>query len=100
MPKRLHVLMPDDEFGALRAMADSRRMTVSEFVRVALRDAVAARSSDAPDRHIAAIRRAFGYQFPAPDIDEMLREIELGYRSTPPGSSSTVKNPNITRLGG
>lgn len=83
MSKRLQVLMPDGEFGALRAVAEGRGMTVSGFVRATLRDAVAARSFAEPDERIAAIRRAVGYQFPAPDIDAMLQEIEAGYGAPP-----------------
>jgi hypothetical protein len=83
MSKRLQVLIPDDEFGALRAAAEARRMTLSDWVRASLREAVAARSSSQPDERIAAIRTAAAHQFPAPDIDVMLREIEAGYLPPP-----------------
>ena len=82
MSKRVEILMPDDEFDALRAAAEARRMTVSEMVRTSLREAAASRSPAQPDARIAAIRSAAAFQFPAPDIDEMSREIEGGYLGT------------------
>ena len=82
--KRLQVLMPDDEFDALRSLAEAHGVRISEFVRTALRQAAAGRSSSDPDARIAAIRRASAFQFPAPDIDEMLREIEAGYGASAP----------------
>jgi Ribbon-helix-helix protein, copG family len=82
MSKRLQVLMPDDEFEALRALAADRGVGISEFVRATMRQAARTRSTSAPDARIAAIRRASVHQFPAPDIDQMLREIEAGYGTT------------------
>jgi len=51
--------------------------------QAALRDASRKRSAGDPDERIDAIRRAALHSFPAPDIDQMLSEIESGYASPP-----------------
>ena len=75
----MQVLLPDDELSAFQRAAEAEQMTLSEWVRSTLRDVVATRSSADPEARIAAIRKAAAFSFPAPDIDEMLAEIESGY---------------------
>jgi hypothetical protein len=81
MTKRLQVLLDDDELRQIQRVAKRERLTTAEWVRQRLREA---RQRDArPDiaRKLAAIHRAYQHQpaTPAPDIDQMLAEIEQGY---------------------
>lgn len=83
MSKRLQVLVPDDELEVFRAAARAEHLTLSDWVRQALRDVAAERSTAKPDERIEAIRRAATHAFPAPDVEQMLAEIEAGYSATP-----------------
>jgi hypothetical protein len=81
MTKRLQVLLDDDELRQIQRIAKRERLTTAEWVRQRLREA---RERDArPDiaRKLSAIHRAYQHQpaAPAPDIDQMLEEIEQGY---------------------
>lgn len=74
--------MDDVELQAIRAVARDHGMTVSEWVRVTLRDARRRVSSGGDaDRKLAAIRLADRHAFPTADIDEMSAEIERGYET-------------------
>lgn len=55
-------------------------MTTAEWVRHALRAARDAESGADVGQNLAAVRRAASFSFPAPDVAEMLDEIERGYR--------------------
>ena len=78
MSVRLQVVLDDAELREIQRVARGRRMTVSEWVRGALR--AARRAEPAPDtrRKLDAIRAAVAHSFPAPDIDRMLEEIARG----------------------
>lgn len=79
MSKRLQVLLDEREFEAIREVAAEEGVTVSEWVRQALRRAYRERPvGDAP-RKLAAVRAAAEHAFPTADIDQMLAEIEGGY---------------------
>jgi hypothetical protein len=79
MSKRLQVVLAEDEFERFRAAAEHSNLTLSEWARAALRDATRRTAEGDPDKRIEAIRRATLHSFPAPDIDQMLQEIESGY---------------------
>ena len=78
MSKRLQVLMDDEELARIQGSAELEGMTVAEWVRRALKRALQDRPERARDQKIAAVRAAAGHGFPAPDIDQMLAEIERG----------------------
>lgn len=81
MSKRLQVVLDNSEWREIAKHAKAQRLTVSAWVRQVLR---AARDQAPPPRKaakLAAIRAAATHQFPAPDISQMLSEIESGYRS-------------------
>lgn len=78
MRKRLQVLLEEHEFEEIRRLARHQNLTVTEWVREALRDARRKRPSKDPATKLAAIREAAKYAFPTSDIDSMLAEIELG----------------------
>jgi hypothetical protein len=80
MSKRLQVLVPDPEMEQIRRMARREDLTVGEWVRQTLRLSWSQRSIADPALKLRAIRKAAEYSFPTADIDEMLREIEDGYR--------------------
>lgn len=79
MPKRLQVLLDDEEYREIQGVARRQRVTVAAWVRQALRQA---RSDDAGtiDAKLRAIAEASRHSFPTADIDDMLQEIEAGYR--------------------
>ena len=81
MSKRLQVVLSDREMKEIQAVADQEHMTVSEWVRHALRAARKSRSAKDAATKIAAIRAASRHRFPTGDIEQMLDEIEKGYLS-------------------
>jgi ribosomal 50S subunit-associated protein YjgA (DUF615 family) len=83
MSKRLQVLLDDAELRELQEVARLEGVSVSEWVRRALRDARRREPSGDVERKLQALRKAMRYEFPAPDIDEMLAETERGYLTGP-----------------
>ena len=81
MSKRLQVLFEEEEFEEMWRCADQSRLTLSEWVRQALRVAVRRTPSADRERKLGAVRTAAENAFPTADIDEMLEEIERGYSS-------------------
>ena len=79
MIKRLQVLLDARELAEIQKFARQQRMTTAEWVRQALRGARKAAPLGDARKKLAAIKAATHYSFPAPEIDQMLREIELGY---------------------
>jgi hypothetical protein len=59
-------------------------MTVSEWVRQALRAARRREPLETGDRKRNVIKAAAGHSFPTADIDELLAQVEAGYPSTTP----------------
>lgn len=80
MSKRLQVVVGDDELDRYQAVAATSGLTVSAWVRQTLRAAERQISTGDVEAKLAAVARAAAYNFPAPDIDTMLAEIEAGYR--------------------
>lgn len=78
MSKRLQVLLEEPEYRGLVRIARARGMTVSEWVRQALREAAREEPSTNRGRKLAAIRVAAACSFPTGDIDAMLAEIDRG----------------------
>ena len=79
MSRRLQVILSDEEYEELRLVSSSAGVTVSEWVRQALRKMRRDRSLLAADGKIEAVRKAAGREFPTGDIETMLKEIEAGY---------------------
>jgi predicted 2-oxoglutarate/Fe(II)-dependent dioxygenase YbiX len=79
MSKRLQVLLDEPEIREIQRAARAKRMTVAEWVRGVLREARRKEPLGDVGDKITAIRRAARYSFPAPDIEQMLAEIEKGY---------------------
>jgi predicted 2-oxoglutarate/Fe(II)-dependent dioxygenase YbiX len=83
MSKRLQVLMDEQELRAIQQIARGQRVTVAEWVRQALRTASRKEPLGNMDHKLAVVRAASRYTFPAPEIEQMLSEIEQGYGSYP-----------------
>lgn len=79
MSQRLQVLLDVREFAEIRRVARLRRMTVAEWVRQALRAARQDAPAVDPRQKLAAVREAARGAYPAPDLAQMLGEIEKGY---------------------
>ena len=80
MSKRLQVLVPDREMLEIQRLARSERLTVGEWVRRTLRDARMRKPAVDSESKLKAVRRAAQFAFPTADIEDMLGEIERGYR--------------------
>jgi len=79
MSKRLQVLLDEEEYLKVEELARNDRMTLSEWVRRALRRAGQQEPSVEAGRKLEAVRAAVRYEYPTADIEQMIREIEQGY---------------------
>ncbi|MCZ7589179.1 MAG: hypothetical protein M5U27_10075 [Gaiella sp.] len=79
MSKRLQVILSDDELREVRRAARRKRVTVSEWVRRALRAAREAESGLDTGDKLAAVRAATAHSYPSGEIEQILAEIERGY---------------------
>ena len=79
MSKRLQVMLSEAELERIRAAARGEGLTVSEWVRRAIRQAGDPSPRSDRGRKLAAVRAASRHAFPTADIGQMLREIERGY---------------------
>lgn len=82
MAKRLQVILQDPEYREIQRVARSRHMSIAEWVRQALHLARRREPAGSIDKKLEAIRAAAKHEFPVSDIDDMLAEIERGYRSS------------------
>jgi hypothetical protein len=73
--------MKDSEMREIQKIARSQHMTVSEWVRHALRIARRQQTTSKSRNKIDLVRAAAEHRFPTGDIDRMLAEIEQGYLS-------------------
>ena len=84
MSKRLQVVLKDPEYREIQRAARARNMTLSEWVRQALAAVRRQEPSGSVEKKLAAIRAAVQVNAgPEVDIEQMLDEIEQGYRSGP-----------------
>jgi hypothetical protein len=79
MSKRLQVILSDEEYEELRLVSSADGVTVSEWVRGALRKMRRSRSLLEAEGKLDAVRAATRHGYPTADIDSMLNEIESGY---------------------
>ena len=83
MSKRLQVLLDEPELREIQRLARQKRMSVAEWVRLALRAARQGSPRNEAGKKLQVIRAAARHSFPTADIDEMLGQIERGYLDTP-----------------
>jgi hypothetical protein len=81
--KRLQVLLDEAELRTIQRLARRDKVTTAEWVRRRLREGAAASTRPDTASRLAAIHAAYRHDSdgPAPDIDQMLDEIERGYLS-------------------
>ena len=80
MSTRLQVVLDDAELREIQEVARRRRLTVSEWVRQALRVARRGEPRTGARKKLEAVRAAAMHAWPVGDIDQMLGEIEHGYQ--------------------
>ena len=83
MTKRLQVLLDDAELSTVQRLAKRDRLSTAEWVRRRLREGAAAGDRKDTASKLAAIHAAYRHESPAPDIGQMLDEIERGYATDP-----------------
>jgi hypothetical protein len=84
MSERLQVLLDAAELAEIRRAARQRRMTTSEWVRQALREARRQVPKGDPKRKLEVVRVAARHRYPTGDVGEMLADIERGYAAGAP----------------
>ena len=77
------MLLDDEELRTIQRLARRDRLTTAEWVRRRLREGAAAGARPDTASKLAAIHAAYRHEAPTPDIDQMLDEIERGYRTDP-----------------
>lgn len=80
----MQVILRDEEMRELRRAAKGKRVTISEWVRQAIRTARRQEPGTDAGKKLDAVRAAARHGFPAGDIEQMLAEIERGYLSDRP----------------
>ena len=73
------MILDDTEYRDIQRAARRQRMTVSAWVRQALRTVRRRQPSVDTDKKLASVRAASHHVFPACDVEQMLAEIERGY---------------------
>ena len=71
--------MDDEELRDIQRIADTKEMTVAEWVRQTLRAARRGESTRDPITKLKTIQKAIRHSFPTGDIDRMLEEIHRGH---------------------
>ena len=64
----------------IQRLAKGERIPVGEWVRRTLREARMRKPATDAETKLKAVRRAAEFAFPTSDIEQMLDEIERGYR--------------------
>ena len=84
MRKRLQVVVDETELSRFQRAAQNAGLTLSEWVRRTLRDGESKGGGKTHEQILEALRRAREFVeqtggAPAPPIEQMLAEIEMGY---------------------
>lgn len=82
MSRRVEVVVEVEEFREVQRAARLARMSVSGWVRSALRTGLEAAAAHATNRKLEVVRAAACHSFPAGEIGAMLAELESGHRFT------------------
>jgi hypothetical protein len=79
MSKRLQVALDEGEYRDLQRAARKRGLTVSQWVREALRAMRRQEPVGESGKKLSAVREAARHAYETADIDQMLEQIESGY---------------------
>lgn len=79
MSKRLQVLFDEEELQEIQEFARRHHLTLAEWVRQTLREALRRQPRQSAASKRQAVRRAMEHEFPTADVDEMIAQIERGY---------------------
>lgn len=79
------MVVGEDDLQRYERSAQASGQTLSEWARQAMSAAERRTSSGDVEAKLAVIRKAATYNFPVSDIDTMLAEDELRYRTDLPG---------------
>jgi len=77
------VILKDPEYRDIQRAAQSRNMSLAEWVRQALQSARHQEPEGDMSKKLESIRLAVRYEYPSADIDRMLAEIEAGHIQKP-----------------
>ena len=80
MTKRLQVILKDAEYREVQKAAKTRHVSIAQWVRDALAAARRREPSGDVSMKLKAVRASAAFAFPTGDIEQMLAEIETGYR--------------------
>ena len=75
----MQVVLDDKELSQIKAFAVQQHMTLSEWVRQALREARRRIPVEKAEKKISVVHAASKNAFPTGEIEQMLSEIENGY---------------------
>jgi len=78
MSKRLQIVVSDREAEEVRQAASRSGLSLSEWARLALRQARDRQLGPTPEQKLCALDRALACGYPVSDIEEMLSEVEAG----------------------
>jgi negative regulator of replication initiation len=81
MSKRLNVEFDEREYREIKRAARRRGLSLSDWVRQTLAEARTRATQGDADRKREALREAVQHSFPTAEVEEMIREIEQGYRT-------------------
>ncbi len=78
MSTRLQVVMDESEAKRYKQAAARRQLTLSEWVRRCLREALKAEAGPTLEQKLAALDRALQHHHPTGEIGELSSQIEVG----------------------
>ena len=81
MAKRLQVILQDPEYREIQRAARSQHMSLAEWVRRALQLARRQEPDGSVSKKLEVVRLATQHEYPTAEIDQMLEQIEGGYRT-------------------
>ena len=84
MPKRMQVLIDEQEYRQILRVARGQGLTLAEWVRQTLRAAFRKEPLGDRGKKLAAVRASAEHAYPTADIDKMLEEISIGYQVAEP----------------
>jgi hypothetical protein len=82
MAKRLQVILQDPDYRQIQRCARAQRLSVAEWVRRALAAAQRREPVGETGRKLDVVRDAARLSYPTADMEQMLAEIERGYRTS------------------